>query len=99
MRYHRLSLLAVILATIILVNGAMAQSSGDFNLGWHLNAGGGGSASSGNYIMNGSIGQPVTSGTGGTNFGLTTGFWQLMVVPAPPPSYIINLPVILRAPP
>ena len=57
------------------MTGALAQSSADFDLWWHVIAGGGGESASVSYAVNGSIGQPAVGALSGGDFRLGAGFW------------------------
>src|SRR5579863_1043169 len=52
-----------------------------YSINWYKVAGGGGTSSSGQYTLSGTIGQPDASGalTGG-NYSLTGGFWAIVQV-------------------
>ena len=58
-----------------LVSPAVAQSGGDYVLEWSTIDGGGGQSSSGQYIINGTIGQPDAAYSEGGSYELLGGFW------------------------
>ncbi|MDM7923114.1 MAG: hypothetical protein QUS14_12510 [Pyrinomonadaceae bacterium] len=74
-RLDRIVLLSAIL--LALTGLTFAQSGGNFSITKSVIAGGGGSASGGNFSVNGTIGQAVAGGpsTGGS-FSLQSGFWS-----------------------
>ena len=53
--------------------GVLAMA--EFDLGWHVIAGGGGHSSSADYAMDGSAGQPAAGTLRGGDFTLGGGFW------------------------
>ena len=53
-----------------------AQSGGSFDLSWSTIDGGGGSSSGGQFVVNGTIGQPDAGTLIGGNFKLEGGFWS-----------------------
>jgi hypothetical protein len=82
---------AVGLLAVLLVTGvALAQTSGSFDLSWHVLAGGGGQAASTNYAMNGTLGQAAAGFSDNASYGMQSGYWQNW------PDYCIYLPVILK---
>jgi len=54
---------------------ASAQSGGDYYLSWHTIDGGGGTSSSGPYVLTGTIGQPDAAYSAGGSYELLGGFW------------------------
>ncbi|MBM4465652.1 MAG: CSLREA domain-containing protein [Chloroflexi bacterium] len=64
-----------LLVTIVLVTGAIAQSSADFDLWWRVIAGGGGRSASASYAVHGSIGQSAVGGLSSAGYRLDAGFW------------------------
>lgn len=62
---NRRQLLMVITGLLIaplLAAGALAGSPTDFDLWWHVIAGGGGHSSSADHALDGSVGQPAVAG-------------------------------------
>lgn len=76
---NRKYLLVFVLFAALLLSGLIvgAQTSPDYNLEWHVVAGGGGRSVSAGYVVNGSMGQSVTSPPYATNstHALCSGFW------------------------
>lgn len=68
----------------------LAQTSQDYNLEWHVIAGGGGQSASAAYRVNGTIGQSLASPplSGGGAYTLSSGYWY-----APSTVY---LPLVIR---
>jgi hypothetical protein len=69
-----------------------SQCLGQYSINWYTIAGGGGTASGGQYSVSATIGQPAAGGpmTGG-NLSMTGGFWSLISVaqtPGAPALYI-----------
>lgn len=54
-----------------------AQSSANYTVGWHVIAGGGGSAASANYRVDGTVGQGMaaTDAASSANYRVSSGFW------------------------
>jgi CSLREA domain-containing protein len=87
-------------AVWLLLVGALAASSAGFGLRWYTIAGGGGHASSADYVLDGSIGQPVVGELSGGNYRLDAGFWPGIgaetptstptVTPTGPPGLVVN---------
>ena len=87
-------LLVVILACGLLLarsaTAANALVANGFAIWRHVIGGGGLRATGGNYILNGTVGEPIASGfTQGTTFDRISGFWW-------PPAYRIYLPLVMR---
>lgn len=65
---------------VLLAGGTivLGQTSGSYNLVWNVIGGGGGTSSSASYEVEGTIGQPISSGAVGasnSNYQLSSGFW------------------------
>lgn len=86
MNSRRFALVAALLAAIALVTGALAWSSADFDLWWHVIAGGGGRSASSSYTIDGSIGQPAAGVLSGGDFRLGAGFWPGIGAETPTPT-------------
>ncbi|MGI6208581.1 MAG: hypothetical protein ACOYEW_10255 [Anaerolineae bacterium] len=66
----------VVLLALLLAGGvALAQTGGLYDLTWHTNDGGGGTASGGSYTLSGTIGQPDAAVMTGGAYTLQGGFW------------------------
>ncbi|MFQ5592738.1 MAG: right-handed parallel beta-helix repeat-containing protein [Anaerolineae bacterium] len=64
--------------------------STDFDLSWYTIAGGGSHATSPEYALDSSIGQPATGEMGGASYQLGAGFWPGMGAPATPPTLVVT---------
>jgi len=73
-------------ALLLLSIGAWAGHALDFDLWWHVIAGGGGRSASANYIVNGSIGQPAVGELSSANYRLGAGFWPGIGAETPTPT-------------
>ncbi|MBC8446133.1 MAG: right-handed parallel beta-helix repeat-containing protein, partial [Chloroflexi bacterium] len=83
---------ALLLAAVVLTTGALARSAADFDLWWHVIAGGGGHASSADYILDGSIGQPADGWLSSAGYRLSAGFWPGIGAESPTPTPTGTLP-------
>ena len=91
-----LALMALLLAHLA-GSAVLAQGSENYEIGWSVIAAGGGRASSANYAVTGTAGQPVstTSSPSSANYVVTDGFWVgIDALPYWP--YETFLPTILR---
>jgi hypothetical protein len=80
-----LALIACLLAVAIPV---LAQSTANYDLSWHVVAGGGGRLESAGYTLLGTAGQPVVDSLTGSSYSLTGGFWSREI-------YQVYLPLVL----
>ncbi len=101
MRKHALLIGATLLVCALLLTPvALAQSSANFDLRWHLIAGGGGRSSSPDFVVNGSVGQPSAGALTSAHYRLGAGFWYGLGQAAPPPPtpgpYMLYLPIVLK---
>lgn len=85
--------LILLLAALSVGGAALAQTSPNFNLEWHVVAGGAQSVGSANYVVHSTIGQALgASSPSSANFRLGGGFWGIGG-----PSYsTIYLPLVLK---
>jgi hypothetical protein len=86
---HRRQLLIVIgtlVAVSLVAAGALAASLAEFDLGWHVIAGGGGRSSSVDYALDGSVGQPAVGELSSGDFRLGAGFWPGVGAASPTPT-------------
>jgi hypothetical protein len=88
-----LALLAVLLCGLTLVSVALAQTSTNYNLTWHVVSSGGGKMDSATYAMEGTIGQVLAQRTESDNYALAAGYWYPLIH-----RYTVYLPLVLRAP-
>ncbi|HFC12227.1 MAG TPA: hypothetical protein ENJ56_05230 [Anaerolineae bacterium] len=73
-----LLLFGLILGLFVVQVGA--QSSANYNVGWHVIAGGGGSVASANYRVDGTIGQGIaaTDAASSASYRVSSGYWVPM---------------------
>lgn len=77
---HKCTILVLTLAALLgtlAVGAVLAQTSPNYNLEWNILAGGGGLASSDNYIVQGTAGQALSGASqpSSDNFRVGGGFW------------------------
>ncbi len=88
------SLLTLLVGTIVLRNAAptVAQTSANYDLGWHVVGGGGGVLSSASYAVNSTAGQGAASPpySTGSHYVVSGGYWFT-------PAYRIYLPLVMRS--
>ena len=96
MRRIRLGLQAVviILALFALASAALAQVSANYDLSWHVIAGGGGRMEGGNHSLLGTIGQSMAGTMSSSGHTLDSGFWGRSATVGQ--EYEIYLPLVLR---
>ena len=76
-----------ILAAVFLLAVAVRAASGtDFSLVWRTIAGGGGRSSSSDYVLGGSIGQPVSGDLASADYRLGVGYWSGITDGSPAPT-------------
>lgn len=59
----------------LFATGTVAWAPADFDLNWHVIAGGGGQAASAGFQIAGTVGQPVVGAMSSAGFQLGSGFW------------------------
>lgn len=74
---NRIILLIVMALTLVFVTGVMAMSSPNYRLDWFtpMTSGGGGEASSTNYVVDVTVGQTVIGPIVGLNYNASLGYW------------------------
>lgn len=78
-RHPRIAVAALLVLLLFIVGiGVLAQTSVDFNLEWHVLAGGGGPSASADYVVNGTVGQSLAGPpqSGNSAFVVNSGYWQ-----------------------
>jgi hypothetical protein len=65
----------VLVACLALVVPVLAHVSANYDLSWHVIAGGGGKMESTQYTLQGTTGQPVIGSAAGSGHTLCSGFW------------------------
>jgi len=78
-------------AGLALAIPVLAQVSASYDLSWHVIAGGGGRMGSAGYILEGTMGQPVTGRAPG-GYTLCSGYWCA----GADYGYTVYLPLVLR---
>jgi hypothetical protein len=96
MRRIQLGLRAVvtILALFALASVALAQASANYDLSWHVIAGGGRRMEGGSHVVLGTAGQPMAGTMSGSGHTLDSGFWGRRATTGQ--EHDIYLPVVLR---
>lgn len=91
MSAKQLALFLLLLAVLALATLVLAQSSADFDLSWHVIAGGGGHSTSAGYVVHGTIGQPAAGPPAAVSadYQLNSGFWY-------PPHFKLYLPATFK---
>jgi hypothetical protein len=92
--------LAVLLCGLILASAALAQTSANYDLTWHVKACGGGAMDSANYGMQGTLGQVVAGDVESANYTLQSqGYWIPIAPSEPGPGhkFEIYLPLVLTS--
>lgn len=85
------SLFAAIAVLLASASVALAQISANYDLSWHVIAGGGGQMQSVGHTAMGTIGQPLVGSMTSGSHALCSGFWCGIL-----PGYRIYLPLVLR---
>ncbi len=80
MRQQRLALVIALVVGLAAAAGVLAQTSADFDLSWHVIAGGGGRSLAADYAVEGSVGQSAAGALSSTGYRLGAGFWPGMGV-------------------
>lgn len=83
-----------LLVATVLGGGVLAQVSDNYDLSWHVVSGGGGPMASGNYALNGTIGQAAIGLAESNNYELGAGYWYGVVIQIGPLE--IYLPLTLK---
>lgn len=76
-KYHLIGLASLLLLLLLVGTAVWAQTSGSFNLEWHVIGNGGQASSSASYQVNGTIGQSMASQpeADGRGFAVSSGYW------------------------
>ena len=83
--------LAILCLSLTVAVSALAQVSANYDLSWHVIAGGGGRMASSGHTLVGTAGQPLTGPMLSSGYTLCSGFWCSGAV-----SYRVYLPLVLR---
>ena len=90
--WKRLTPVLAVLAVLVLVVPAMAQTGGGYDLTWSTIDGGGGELTGGEYTLAGTVGQPEPGALTGGPYIAEGGFWAMFSETV----YRIFLPLVLR---
>jgi hypothetical protein len=82
-----LSILVVFIALVV----TPVIAAGSMEINWYVIGSGGGTATAGDYTLNGTIGQPVTGFASNAGIRLCSGFWCKVLE-----GYRIFLPLIFK---
>lgn len=82
-----------LLACLAMAGAVWAQTMPDYDLSWHVLAGGGRDASSGGYALRGTLGQLAIGSGQSNNHVLRAGYWNGVGGPL---RYEVYLPVVIR---
>jgi hypothetical protein len=88
-------LILILVASLLLATPVLAQISANYDLSWHVVAGGGGKMQGSGYNLQGTLGQPLTGPSSGSSHSLNSGYWSGLLNNLPPPGHPIYLPIIL----
>ena len=96
MMRSRLFILMIILAggALLALASASAAVTQEYHIDWYAVAGGGGSAQSTGFAIDGTVGQSTTGELEGEDYRVSGGYWGAMMAPAPPPAQGLYLPLI-----
>jgi len=86
----------VIFVVCALLSTTIALAAGDYQINWWTVDNGGGSSQSvgGQYLLQGSIGQPLTGFSTGGEYILSSGFWH--GIGAAIQEFMVHLPMVIR---
>ena len=85
-----LLILVVCLALVVPVRGE-AQVTSNYDLSWHVFAGGSRQMQSASYVMMGTVGQPLARPMGSSRHSLGSSFWSGAAA-----EYRVYLPIVVR---
>jgi hypothetical protein len=94
-KHLALALSAALLLGLVLANAALAQTSANYDLSWHVVGSGGSGMGSSTYAMRGTVGQVLADETESDHYALLAGHWD----PRPGKRHVLYLPLILRVQP
>jgi hypothetical protein len=98
MTYRRFALpLIVLIAALLSVTIAVAQTGNGYDLTWSTVNGGGGAVSGGGYALDLTLGQPDAGTQNGGGYVLQGGFWGgVSAGPTPTLNHWLYLPVLQK---
>jgi hypothetical protein len=86
-----LALFGALLISLALAGAALAQTSTNYDLTWHVMGSGGGSMNSTSYAVRGTMGQVIVGDVGSPSYILRSqGYWY------PSPGYCVYVPLALK---
>ena len=88
-----IALLVIALFVLLLAGNVLAMSSSGYALDWYVpvTGGGGGEASSANYVVNFTVGQSVIGTSSSASYSTGLGYWYGILK-----EWLINLPIIFN---
>ena len=91
----RIMLVLTLMAVLLNMGAAHAQTGGGYDLTWWTADGGGGATTGGGYTLMGTIGQPdAGAALSGGNYKLTGGLWPGASLPSN--GFKVYLPIVIR---
>jgi hypothetical protein len=87
-------MLLTVLALLSLAGAVWAQNSPNYDLSWHVIAGGGRNMASASYALRGTLGQLAVGKAESADHALETGYWSSVLAAAAP--YEVFLPLVVR---
>jgi hypothetical protein len=94
-KYLALALSAALLLGLVLAGAALAQTSANYDLSWHVVGSGGRGMGSSTYAMEGTFGQILADEAESDHYALAAGHWD----PRPGEQFVVYLPLVLRGQP
>ncbi len=97
-RGQRWAIALTILLGILLAGTVWAQTSPNYDLSWHVMAGGGREwMSSGSHLVNSTLGQFAIGPATSSGHRLGAGYWYgIRRVAPPPPTFGLYLPLVMK---
>src|SRR5262245_33321255 len=85
MKMNRSKIVSVLTPLIFALLAEASYCAPNYEASWSVVAGGGGTSASGQYTLQGTIGQPAASLSSGGTYSLASGFWgQVVQTPGAP---------------
>ncbi len=96
MRSRLLPLAAIFLVGLLVAGVAWAQVSPNFDLSWHVVAGGGSNMTSANHQVRSTLGQFSIGPASSAGYRVGSGYWYGIRREVQPVGYTIYLPIVLK---
>jgi hypothetical protein len=96
MKKRRMALTATLVLALLAASAVLA-AAGDFSIPFWSVDSGGGTSRGGEFVLNGSIGQPDAGRMSGGDYVLQGGVWGSLPA-TPDPGRVTYLPLVLRLP-